>query len=87
MSRLTFTQQAWEEYLYWQQQDKKTTKRINMLLKDIDRSPFEGIGEPEPLKHFGGAWSRRINEKDRLVYKIEDGQTVVLQCRGHYSDK
>ena len=81
-----WSDEAWEDYLYWQTQDKKTLKRINLLLKDIDRNgPMEGIGEPEPLKeNLQGYFSRRINEKDRLVYRIKDGQLLIAQCRGHY---
>ncbi len=86
MSKLTFTDRAWEEYLYWQSQDKKTLKRINALLKDIDRNNFEGIGRPEPLKNYEGCWSRRIDEVNRIVYKITDGQIEVIQCKGHYDD-
>lgn len=88
MSRLTFAEDAWEEYLYWQTQDRKTLKRINALLKEIQRSPYEGTGKPEPLK--GGAdnaWSRRINEKDRIVYEIWEESILILQCKGHYEDK
>ena len=87
MSDLTFAQNAWEEYLYWQAQDKKTLKKINSLLKDIIRHPFEGEGKPEPLKGEDGLWSRRINEKDRLVYEISEGEIYILQCKGHYNDK
>jgi toxin YoeB len=86
MSKLTFTERAWEEYLYWQTQDKKTLKRINNLLKDIDRNAFEGIGKPEPLKHYDGFWSRRIDECNRLVYRITNGITEIVQCKGHYDD-
>ena len=76
---------AWEDYLYWQQNDKKTLKKINNLIKDIQRNPFDGIGYPEPLKHnLSGWWSRRINLEDRLVYKVEGESIVLLQCRKHY---
>ena len=76
---------AWDDYLYWQQNDKKTLKRINLLIKDIKRQPFEGIGKPEPLKHnWSGYWSRRINGEHRLVYKIESKQVMIAQCRFHY---
>lgn len=83
-----WSDEAWEDYLYWQTQDKKTLKRINALIKDIDRSgPMHGIGEPEPLKgNLQGFFSRRINEKDRLVYRIEKDQIQIAQCRGHYYD-
>ena len=87
MSKITFTERAFAEYLYWQSQDKKTLKRINALLKDISRSPYEGIGKPEPLTgNLAGFWSRRINDKDRLIYKIDDENIYVLACRYHYSD-
>ncbi len=87
MSEKMWSDDAWEEYLYWQTQDKKTLKRINNLLKDIDRNgPLTGIGDPEPLKgNLQGFFSRRINEKDRLVYKIIDGKIYVLQCKDHYT--
>lgn len=79
---------AWEEYLSWQTQDKKTLKRINQLLKDIDRNGYDGIGKPEPLKHeFQGFWSRRIDDSNRLVYRIENGQIEIAQCGSHYKDK
>ena len=87
MSKIIFAESSWEEYLFWQMNDKKTLKRINRLLKEIQRTPFGGVGKPEPLK--GGlkdTWSRRINEKDRLVYKIENNAILILQCKGHYSD-
>jgi len=81
-----FSDKGWEDYLYWQGQDKKTLRRINQLLLDIDRNSNEGIGNPELLKNMDGFWSRRINEKDRLVYKIEQGAIFISQCRGHYGD-
>ncbi|MDR3121900.1 MAG: Txe/YoeB family addiction module toxin [Clostridiales bacterium] len=78
---------AWKEYTNWQTQDKKTLKRINALLKDIDRNPFEGIGKPELLKGaLSGWWSRRIDDRNRIVYKVENDQLVVLQCGAHYED-
>ena len=78
---------AWEEYLFWQTQDKKTLKRIHQILKDIDRNGYDGIGKPEPLKHeFQGFWSRRIDESNRLVYRIENGQIEIVQCGSHYKD-
>ena len=87
MSKLTFTEQAFEEYLYWNTQDKKTLRRINALLKDISRSPFEGIGKPEPLKHDkSGLWSRRIDDTNRLVYRVTEEQIEIYQCKGHYND-
>ena len=79
---------AWEDYLYWQKQDKKTLKRINQLLKDIDRNGNSGIGKPEPLKgDLSGYWSRRIDEINRLVYRISNNRIEILQCRSHYKDK
>lgn len=85
MAKLIFHEQAWEDYLYWQSSDKAMLKRINELIKDIRRSPFEGIGKPEPLKHqLTGYWSRRINHEHRLVYTVIDGSLVIAQCRYHY---
>ena len=85
MSRSQFTEQAWEEYLYWQNQDKKTLKKINELIKDIQRSTFEGVGKPEPLrKNLSGMWSRRIDESNRIVYCEKDGIIYIVSCRGHY---
>lgn len=79
---------AWEDYVYWQTQDKRTLKRINTLLKDIDRNENEGIGKPEPLTgNWSGYWSRRIDEKNRLVYKIVEGTIRIAQCRTHYGNK
>jgi toxin YoeB len=76
---------AWNDYLYWQTQDKKTVQRINQLIKDIERNGFEGIGKPEPLKgDLAGFWSRRIDEKNRLVSRVEGDDCLVAQCRGHY---
>ena len=87
MSKLTFTEKAFEEYLYWQMQDKKTLRRINTLLKEIERNPFNGIGKPEPLRgDLSGLWSRRIDEVNRLVYRVTDEQIEIYQCKGHYSD-
>lgn len=81
-----FSQLAWEDYLYWQKTDKKLLKRINALIKDIQRQPFDGIGSPEPLKHnLTGYWSRRINKEHRLVYKVSESQIIIVQCRYHYS--
>lgn len=79
---------AWEDYVYWQTQDKKTLKRINTLIKDIDRNGYTGIGKPEPLsENWSGYWSRRIDEQNRLVYKIVEGTIRIAQCRTHYGDK
>lgn len=81
-------EKAWLEYLYWQTQDKKTLKRINKLLKDIDRNGYNCIGKPEPLKgDLSGSWSVRIDEKNRLIFKIEDGHIKVFECGSHYGDK
>jgi toxin YoeB len=88
MSSITFADDAFEEYLYWQKQDKKILNKINSLLKEIQRQPFDGVGKPEPLKgDLNGKWSRRINDKDRLVYSYENDVVIVYQCKGHYSDK
>ena len=82
---LTWTEIAWQDYLYWQTQDKRTLKRINMLIQDILRNKFDGIGKPEPLKHeFQGCWSRRIDAENRLVYSATDGTIIIYQCRTHY---
>ncbi|SFA60766.1 toxin YoeB [Pedobacter suwonensis] len=79
-----FLDGAWEDYLYWQSVDKSVLKKINALIKEIERTPFEGTGKPEPLKHqYAGWWSRRINLEHRLVYKVEDNKLIVLQCRYH----
>ena len=76
---------AWADYCEWQKSDKATAKRINALIKDARRDPFEGIGKPEPLKHgLTGLWSRRINETDRLTYKLVDDVLIILACKGHY---
>lgn len=83
--KISFQDGGWEDYLYWQQQDKKILKRINALLKDIVRDPFEGIGKPEPLKYtLSGYWSRRINDEHRLVYTVKHKQIIAIQCRYHY---
>jgi len=83
--RLLWEDRAWDDYLYWQTQDKKMLKRVNLLIKDICRSPFDGIGKPEPLKNnFSGWWSRRIDETNRIVYYEQDGIIYVVSCRGHY---
>ena len=82
-----FTSNGWEDYIYWQTEDKKTLKKINTLLKDIDRNGNEGIGKPETLiGNLSGFWSRRINEKDRLIYKIDEYNIYILSCRYHYND-
>ena len=84
-NNILFTETAWEGY--WQNQDKKTLKKINQLLNDIKRNNFSGIGKPEPLKNqFSGYWSRRIDEKNRIVYKVENDMIQVVQCKGHYEE-
>lgn len=84
--KLTFSTIAWEQYLYWQNTDKKILKRINLLIKDIQRTPQEGIGKPEPLKHgLSGYWSRRINDEHRIVYKHQNDTILIAQLRYHYS--
>ncbi len=86
--QLAFLPKAWEDYLYWQIQDKKTLNRINQLLRDIIRNGNHGLGKPEPLRNSQtGEWSRRIDEKNRLVYLILDDRIVIIQCRTHYGDK
>lgn len=83
--RLVFTPHGWADYLYWQSTDKTTTKRINRILEDALRDPFDGIGKPEPLRHvLQGCWSRRIDGEHRLVYLVEDDDIVALQARYHY---
>lgn len=82
---LSWTDDAWDDYLYWQTQDKKTLKRINKLINDVKRSPFEGIGKPEPLKeNLSGFWSRRIDDTNRLVYVVDDQAITIISCRYHY---
>jgi toxin YoeB len=83
--KFTFSTKAWEGYLYWQSTDKKVLKRINALIKEIQRTPFDGVGKPEALKHgLAGYWSRRINDEHRLVYKVEEGAVLIAQVRYHY---
>ncbi|MCL1833831.1 MAG: Txe/YoeB family addiction module toxin [Leptospirales bacterium] len=83
-----WTDKAWSDYLYWQSQDKKTLNRINYLIKDIERNGNDGIGKPEPLKgDFSGWWSRHIDEKNRLIYRIENDKITIVHCRTHYGDK
>ena len=85
--KLLWDERAWEEYCYWQSQDKKTLKRINLMIKDIQRSSFEGIGKPEPLKdNLSGWWSRRIDDFNRIVYCEKDGAIIIASCKGHYED-
>ena len=85
MSDFLFREKAWEDFLNWQCQDKKTMKRINMLLRDISRDPFSGVGKPEPLKgDLSGFWSRRIDDVHRLVYRVKGDTVEILSCKGHY---
>lgn len=82
---LAWTQEAWKDYVYWQGQDKKTLKRINKIISDTRRNPFEGIGKPEPLKeNLSGLWSRRIDESNRLVYVVDNNRLTIISCRYHY---
>jgi len=86
MKKIWFDE-AWDDYIYWQTQDRKTLKRVNQLLQDISRNGNSGIGKPEPLKdEFSGFWSRRIDEKNRLVYRVQGGMLEILSCKGHYND-
>lgn len=83
--KLTFSSNAWDDYLYWQTQDKKVLKRVNLLIGDIKREPFKGLGEPEPLKYnWSEYYSRRINLEHRLVYKVTEDTVLIAQCRYHY---
>ncbi len=83
--RVVFDDDAWEDYLYWQRTDPKILKRINTLIKEIQRNPYEGIGKPEPLKYdFSGYWSRRINDEHRIVYQIKQDSLLIAQLRYHY---
>ena len=85
--QLLWEDRAWEDYLYWQMQDRKTLRRINLLIGDMKRNPFEGIGKPEPLKgNLNGYWSRRIDETNRIVYYLQNEVVYVISCRGHYED-
>ena len=85
MMLLSWTEEAWEDYLYWQTTNKQNVKRINTLIKSMLRTPFEGIGKPEPLKHhLSGSWSRRIDQENRIVYDVADNQIIIIQCRYHY---
>ena len=83
--KLVFTELSWEDYLFWQKNDKKKLKRINEILKDISRNPYDGIGKPEPLKfNYAGFWSRRIDEEHRLIYRVDDDEIQIAKCRFHY---
>jgi len=82
---LAWTKEAWKDYVYWQSQDRKTLKRINKLIVDTQRTPFEGIGKPEPLiENLSGFWSRRIDESNRLIYIVDDNKLTIISCRYHY---
>jgi len=82
---LIFSDNAWDDYLYWQKTDIKMVKRINALIKNVQRTPFEGIGKPEPLKHaLSGYWSRRINDEHRMTYKVDNDSILIAQLRYHY---
>ena len=82
-----WTDRAWEDYLYWQTQDRKTLRRVNELIRDIERNPYNGTGQPEALRgNLSGQWSRRIDKFNRLVYRIQDEAVGIIQCRGHYGD-
>ena len=84
--KIAFAEDAWAEYMDWQTRDAKTVKKINDLLDDVLRHPFQGLGKPEPLRgDKSGKWSRRVNHEDRLVYRVERDTVVVFQCRGHYA--
>lgn len=88
MSNIVFSEEGWADYLYWQTQDKKTLKRINLLLQDILRNGYDGIGKPEPLKeNLNGFWSRRIDGVNRLVYQISKEHVKIVSCRYHYNDE
>jgi toxin YoeB len=83
--RLIFSEQAWQDYLYWQKTDRKLVQRVNALIKEISRTPFDGTGKPEPLRHaLSGYWSRRITDEHRIVYKAVDGDLLIAQLRYHY---
>lgn len=88
MGNLVFLPEAWEDYVYWQGQDRKTLRKINLLLQEVSRTAFGGTGKPEPLKgNMTGWWSRRIDSENRLVYRIRsDGDIEIAQCKGHYGD-
>ncbi len=83
--KITFSKNAWEDYLSWQKDDKKMLRKINDLIKDIQQTPYDGLGKPEPLKFdLAGYWSRRIDQEHRLVYQFQDGELLVYSCRYHY---
>jgi len=83
--KYVFVDESWEDYVYWQETDKKIARRINELLKEISRNPFSGTGKPEPLKYkYKGFWSRRINEEHRLIYQVRENEVLIVKCRFHY---
>lgn len=83
--RLTWLPKGWDDYLHWQENDRKMLRRVNEVIRDTLRDPFDGVGKPEPLRHhLKGWWSRRITQEHRLVYKVEDGSLLIMQCRFHY---
>ena len=85
MMRITFSKNAWEDYVSWQSEDKKMLKKINEIIKDIQRTPYEGLGKPEPLKYdLAGLWSRRIDREHRLVYQANESEILIYSCRYHY---
>jgi len=87
MSNVNFTDTAWQQYIEWQSEDKKTLKRINLLIQDMQRNPFSGIGKPEPLKeNLSGFWSRRIDDQNRIVYKFENNTLYIVACKTHYKN-
>ena len=86
--QIAWHEDAWNDYVWWQSQNKKTLKRINSLIKDMQRTPFDGIGKPEPLKeNLSGWWSRRIDEINRIVYKVKDDVLIIAACKNHYEDR
>ena len=88
MNKLVFLPEAWAEYIYWQGQDKRTLRKINQLLQEVSRNAFIGVGKPEPLKgSMAGWWSRRIDDENRLVYRVKSNNIEIAQCKGHYKDK
>jgi len=85
MMRITFSKNSWEDYISWQKEDKKILKKINLMIKEIQRTPFQGIGNPEPLKYdLAGFWSRRIDREHRLVYQVFDHEILIYSCKYHY---
>lgn len=87
MFKISFTREAWDDYIYWQLEDKKTLKKINQLIKDMSRNPFTGIGKVEQMKgDLSGYWSRRIDDKNRILYSVNDDTILIFQCKKHYRD-